>query len=228
MIPLKVLLGRRGVPGITVLLIAVNFGFFLHELSLGPQAVQVFLFHYGLVPARISLAFAGYHVSLADLVIPMFSSMFLHGGWMHILGNMWFLWVFGGAVEETLGMGSYLAFYIVCGLGAGVTQVLFDWGSRIPTIGASGAIGGVMGAYLILFPRSKVLTLVPLIVFFFTVRLSAIFMIGYWFLIQFLSAAASLGVPQAGGTAFWAHVGGFLLGAVIAVPARKRVLWYPT
>jgi rhomboid family protein len=228
MIPLKVLLGRRGFPGVTIVLIAINFAVFLHEISLGPQAINLFIFQYGLVPARFSLALAGYHVSPAALAVPLFSSMFLHGGWLHILGNMWFLWVFGGAVEDTLGSVPFLTFYLVCGLAGGVTQTLFSWGSQIPTIGASGAISGVMGAYLILYPRSKVLTLVPLIVFFFTWRLPALVMIGYWFLIQFFSGIASLSAAQQGGTAFWAHVGGFLLGAAIAVPFRRKIQWHPT
>lgn len=227
MIPLKVLLGRRGVPGITVALIAMNFAVFAHELSLGPMQTQRFYLQYGLVPARFSLALAGYHMSLAALVIPLFSSMFIHGGWLHILGNMWFLWVFGGAVEEVLGWASYLTFYLICGLAAGLTQTFFSWGSHIPTIGASGAISGVMAAYLILYPRSKVLTLVPLIFFWFMWRLPAMVMIGYWFFIQFVSGLASLGVSQHGGVAFWAHVGGFLLGAAIAVPFRRRIEWYP-
>ena len=228
MIPLKVLLGRRGIPGITVALIAINFAVFVHELALGPLGISPFIFQYGLVPARLSLALAGHPVPLAALIVPFFSSMFLHGGWLHIIGNMWFLWVFGGAVEDTLGSAGYLAFYIICGLAAGVTQTLFSWGSPIPMIGASGAISGVMGAYLILYPRSKVLTLVPLIIFWFTWRLPALVMIGYWFLIQFLSGMASLGMAQQGGVAFWAHVGGFLLGAAVAVPARGRIEWYPT
>lgn len=228
MIPLKVLLGRHGFPGITVALIAINFVVFAHELSLSPRGLQHFYLQYGLVPARFSLALAGQHVSFAALIVPLFSSLFIHGGWLHILGNMWFLWVFGGAVEDTLGAGGYLTFYLVCGLMAGITQSLFSWASPIPTIGASGAISGVMGAYLILYPRSKVLTLVPLIFFFFTWRLPALVMIGYWFLVQFVSGLASLGVLQQGGVAFWAHVGGFLLGAAIAVPSKRRVLWYPT
>jgi membrane associated rhomboid family serine protease len=228
MIPLKVLLGRRGVPGITILLIAANFAVFVHELSLDPHGLEAFFLKFGLVPARYSLALAGHHVPLMSLVLPMFSSMFIHGGWLHILGNMWFLWVFGGAVEDALGSGSYMFFYLLCGLAGGVTQTLSSWGSTIPTIGASGAISGVMGAYLILYPRSKVLTLVPLLFFFVFWRLPAILMIGYWFLIQFVSGIASLGAPEAGGTAFWAHVGGFLLGALIAVPVRKRIAWYPT
>ncbi len=228
MIPLKVLLGRRNVPVVTILLIAANFIVFVHELELPPHALDAFFLHYGLVPGVYALATAGHRVPFSQLVWPLFSSQFIHGGWMHILGNMWFLWVFGGAVEDAIGPSGYLAFYIVCGLAAGITQTMFSWGSMIPTIGASGAISGVMGAYLILYPRSKVLTLVPLIIFFFTMRLPALVMIGYWFLIQFLSGIASLGAAQAGGgVAFWAHVGGFLLGAAIAVPFRSRIEWYP-
>ncbi len=227
MIPLKVLLGRNGFPAITILLIASNFAVFFHELSLGPHTLAAFFFHYGLVPARYALALAGHRIALERLVAPAFTSMFVHGGWLHILGNMWFLWVFGGAVEDALGPMDYLGFYLLCGLAAGITQTFFSWGSSIPTIGASGAISGVMGAYLVLYPRSKVLTLVPFFFIFF-VRLQAIFMIGYWFLIQFASGVASLAAPQAGGTAFWAHVGGFLLGAIVAVPARRRVAWYPS
>jgi len=228
MIPLKVLLGRRGVPTVTILLIAANFAIFVQELSLPPRALHAFLSHYGLVPALYGMAAAGHPVPLSRLLTPLFTSMFLHGGWMHILGNMWFLWVFGGAVEDTLGSAGYLAAYLLCGLAGGITQTIVSWGSPVPTIGASGAISGVMGAYMIFYPRSKVLTLVPLLVFLVTWRLPALFMIGYWFLIQFLSGVASLGVPEAGGTAFWAHVGGFLLGAAIAIPNRRRILWYPT
>ncbi|HEV2385979.1 MAG TPA: rhomboid family intramembrane serine protease [Candidatus Acidoferrales bacterium] len=228
MIPLKVLLARRGIPGITIALILANFAVFLHELSLSSRSLELYMLHYGLVPARFSEALAGHPFTAGSLLLPVFTSMFLHGGWMHILGNMWFLWVFGGAVEDALGSAGYLALYLACGLGAAATQLIFSWGSRVPTIGASGAISAVMGAYLVLYPRSKVLTLVPLIVFFFTWRLPALFMIGYWFLIQFFSGLASLGGPQMGGTAFWAHVGGFLLGAIASAGARHRVAWYPT
>ncbi len=136
--------------------------------------------------------------------------MFLHGGWFHLLGNMLFLWVFGGSVEDRLGHARYLLFYLLCGLGAGVTHVIANWGSTLPSIGASGAISGVMGAYIVLFPRSKILTLVPIIIFFFTVRLPAVLILGYWFLIQFLSGFLSLGEVDQTGVAWWAHIGGFL------------------
>ena len=141
--------------------------------------------------------------------------MFLHGGILHLLGNMLFLWVFGSSVEDRLGHLSYLFFYLLCGLGAGVTHILANWGSSVPSIGASGAISGIMGAYIVLFPFSRILTLVPLLFFFFTVRIPALLMIGYWFAIQFLSGLSSLGEANQGGVAWWAHIGGFVMGAIL-------------
>jgi hypothetical protein len=142
--------------------------------------------------------------------------MFLHGGILHILGNMWFLWIFGGNVEDRFGSLPYVAFYLVCGIGSGISQVLFSWGSSIPSIGASGAISGVLGAYIVFFPRSRILTLVPLFIIFFLWRIPAIIFIGLWFAMQFLSGVVSLGQANVGGVAWWAHVGGFLLGMLIA------------
>jgi hypothetical protein len=132
---------------------------------------------------------------------------------------MWFLWIFGGAVEERLGSVSYLLFYFICGIGSGLAQALFSWGSGLPSIGASGAISGVLGAYVVFFPSSRILTLVPLFVFFFTAQIPAIIFIGLWFAIQFLSGVSSLstqGGASMGGVAWWAHVGGFVLGALLA------------
>lgn len=154
---------------------------------------------------------------LVPLAVSLFTSMFLHGGLLHLLGNMLFLWVFGASVEDHMGHKSYLIFYFICGLGAGIAHIVANWGSSIPSIGASGAISGVMGAYIVLFPRSKILTLVPIIIFFFTVRLPAILFLGYWFLIQFLSGFVSLGEVDQAGVAWWAHIGGFLLGALLAL-----------
>jgi rhomboid family protein len=219
MIPLKALTPWRRTPVITVALILANALVFFYELSLGPQAIERFFFQYGMIPARIQAALTTGGPALTAALVPIFTSMFLHGGWLHIIGNMWFLWVFGIAVEDQLGSLRYLAFYLVCGLGAALTQAFVSWGSRIPTIGASGAISGIMGAYLVLLPTSRVLTLVPLIIFWFTVRLPAIVMIGYWFLIQLLGATVQ--PRNAGGVAFWAHVGGFALGAVLALPVRR-------
>jgi membrane associated rhomboid family serine protease len=148
--------------------------------------------------------------------------MFLHGGWMHLLGNMLFLWVFGGSVEEALGHFQYLFLYLVSGVGAAIVHTIFNWGSRIPTVGASGAISGVMGAFVVLFPRARVTTLIPALFLFFTVEIPAVLMMGYWFLIQVFSGVASLGISDQGGVAWWAHVGGFLLGAFLAAGVRKR------
>jgi hypothetical protein len=143
--------------------------------------------------------------------------MFLHAGWMHLLGNMLFLWVFGGSVEDRMGHFAYLVFYLVCGLGAGAVHTAFNWGSTVPTIGASGAISGVLGAYIILFPRSRILTLVPLLILFFFWRIPAMLMLGYWFVLQFVSGLSALGGANQGGIAVWAHVGGFVLGALIVL-----------
>jgi membrane associated rhomboid family serine protease len=218
MIPLKDTTPRRSFPFITVLLIIVNFIVFFHQIALSPAAGYAFVRVYGLVPRRIELALAGRHDSLAQAFIPLFTCMFLHGGWLHIIGNMWFLWIFGGNVEDRMGSASYLFFYLLCGLGSGISQVAFSWGSAIPSIGASGAISGVLGAYIVFFPGSRILSLVPLLVIWFLWRVPAWIFIGLWFLVQFLSGLGSLAAASSGGVAWWAHVGGFALGALLAKP----------
>lgn len=222
MIPLKDLTPRRSFPVITLLLIVANFLVFFYQLSLPPKMADALAMTYGLVPVRIQYALAGsHHVTLAQAFIPLFTCMFLHGGWMHIIGNMWFLWIFGGNVEDRFGAVPYLLFYIVCGLGSGISQVLFSWGSKIPSIGASGAISGVLGGYVVFFPASRILTLVPLFIIFFMARIPAVIFIGLWFIAQFLSGLGSLGAVNTGGVAWWAHVGGFAIGSVIALAARS-------
>ncbi len=222
MIPLKDLTPRRSFPVITLLLIVVNFLVFFYQLSLPPKMADALVMTYGLVPVRIQYALAGtHHVTLAQAFIPLFTCMFLHGGWMHIIGNMWFLWIFGGNVEDRFGALPYFLFYIVCGLGSGISQVLFSWGSKIPSIGASGAISGVLGGYVVFFPGSRILTLVPLFIIFFMARIPAVIFIGLWFIAQFLSGLGSLGAVNTGGVAWWAHVGGFAIGSVIALAARS-------
>jgi len=176
----------------------------------------LFIRTYGLVPAKIGFALAGRHYTLAQALLPFFTCMFLHGGFLHILGNMWFLWVFGANVEDRMGSFPYLLFYLVCGIGSGISEAAFSWGSHIPSIGASGAISGVLGAYIVFFPRSRILTLIPLFIVWFTWRIPAIVFIGLWFLVQFLSGVGSLGATNSGGIAWWAHVGGFLLGLLLA------------
>jgi membrane associated rhomboid family serine protease len=144
--------------------------------------------------------------------------MFLHGGWMHVLGNMWFLWIFGDNVEDVLGHGKFLLFYLACGIAAGLAQVLIDPSSRVPTVGASGAIAGVMGAYIVKFPRSRILTLIPIIIFFTTVEVPAWLMLIYWFVLQLFQGLGSIGyshISQGGGVAYMAHVGGFVTGALL-------------
>jgi rhomboid family protein len=231
MIPLKDLNPRRTFPIITLGLIAVNVAVFLYQLTLPPQAMKEFVMAYALVPAKLNQALAGSAgVPLQAALLPFLTSMFLHGGWLHIIGNMWFLWIFGDNVEDELGHFRYLIFYLLCGIGSGVAQTLFSWGSRIPALGASGAISGVLGAYMIFFPRAQILTLIPLIIFFFTVKLPALFFIGFWFVLQFLSGMGSLQSGGAGGgVAWWAHVGGFLLGILLvktAMPPRKGWVYH--
>jgi membrane associated rhomboid family serine protease len=153
---------------------------------------------------------------------PLFTSMFVHSGWLHIIGNMWFLWIFGDNTEDAFGHFGYLIFYLACGLAGGIAHTIANWGSNLPAVGASGAIAGVMGAYLVLYPRARVLTLIILVVFFFTVRLPAIVVIGIWFLIEFFNGIGSLGVANAGGVAFWAHIGGFVLGVIAGLALKQR------
>lgn len=224
MIPLKNLDPRKSVPVVTLALILANALVFFHQLSLPPKAAEAFIYHNGLVPARISAFLAGSgRLPAGPALLPLFTCMFLHGGWLHIIGNMWFLWIFGANVEDRLGPALYLLFYMLCGLLSGVTQTIFSWGSHIPSIGASGAIAGVLGASIVFFPRARILTLVPLIVFWFTARIPAVIFIGLWFAIQFFSGVSSLSMPQSaemGGVAWWAHVGGFVMGALLALVAR--------
>jgi membrane associated rhomboid family serine protease len=223
MIPLKNLNPRRTFPFVTLGLVGVNAWVFIQQLSMSPRATEAFLTTWGFVPARLAQALGTSQVSLAAALVPLFTSMFLHAGWLHIIGNMWFLWIFGDNVEDALGHVPYLFFYLACGIVAGLTQLAFSWGSKIPSVGASGAISGVLGAYLILYPTSRVLTLVPLFIIWFTTELPAMIFIGLWFVLQFLSGLASLGAyKDVGGVAFWAHVGGFLTGMILVLGRRRR------
>ncbi len=205
MIPLRDVIPSRTTPYITSTIIALNAAAWLFELSLPRQVLPVFLQVYGVVPAD-------FHA------VTLVTSMFLHGGWMHVIGNMWYLWIFGDNVEDRLGHGRFIVFYLLCGSVAALGQVAIDPTSTLPTIGASGAIAGVMGAYFVLYPRSRVLTLIPLIIFWEIVELPAIVLLGFWFLLQLFSAGAiavtaSTGIGG-GGVAFAAHVAGFVTGLV--------------
>jgi rhomboid family protein len=212
MIPLRDHNPRRTVPIVTYLIIALNIVAFIWELGLGDN-VERALFTIGFVPARF---WVRGHYSF-DL-FTIFASMFLHGGFLHIGANMLYLWIFGDNVEDRLGHGKYLVFYLACGLLATITHAVFAPGSRVPAIGASGAIAGVLGAYLVLFPRARITTLLP-IFFIITIReIPAIFILGFWFVLQLFSGFGSLGASSAqnaGGIAYFAHIGGFVSGIIL-------------
>jgi membrane associated rhomboid family serine protease len=229
MIPLKDDTKRSTTPVVTVGLIIVNTLAFLYELTLPARLEQSFLMSYAMVPARVTHLLGVAHVPVQVALQPLLTSMFLHAGWLHLIGNMWFLWVFGDNVEDRLGHISYLFFYLVCGIGAGLAHLVMNLGSAVPSLGASGAISGVLGAYIVLYPRARVLTLMPLIIFWFTLEIPAFVVLGYWFLIQFFSGVAAVGVRDAGGVAWWAHIGGFVLGVILVKiwPQRaQRVAYY--
>src|SRR5258705_1561402 len=202
MIPLRDIIPSRTTPVVTIALIAINVLVFLFELSLG-RGVDEFTLYYGLVPA-------------AFWWITVFTSMFLHGGLFHVAGNMLYLWIFGDNVEDRMGHGRFLVFYLLCGIAAALAQTIAAPDSVVPMVGASGAIAGVMGAYFVLYPKSRIVTLIPLFFFFQIVEVPAIFFLGIWFLMQFLSGLGSIvgslsGAP-AGGIAFWPHIAGFAAG----------------
>jgi membrane associated rhomboid family serine protease len=210
-IPLKDLNPRRNFPSVNVLLILTNLAVFLYQLflsqTLSPRAFNALINTYAVIPARFPSFLAG-HTSAATALLPLVTSMFMHSGILHIAGNMLFLWIFGDNVEDYFGHLPYLLFYFVCGIGSGLFHVIFNLHSAIPAVGASGAISGVMGAYIVLYPRARILTLV----FIFLVPIPAVLVLGAWFVLQFLSGIGSLGTATSGGVAVWAHVGGFLMG----------------
>ena len=218
-IPLKDLNPRRGFPVVNTLLIITNVVVFIYEVALPQSAEQAMTLAFGTVPARIPSFLAG-HTSFEVAFLPLLTSMFLHGGILHLAGNMLFLWIFGDNVEDFFGHFTYLLFYLACGIGGGLVHVLFNMSSPVPAIGASGAIAGVLGAYIFLYPGARVLTLV----FIFLVPLPAVIVLGGWFVLQVLEAFNTLGMgPRAsGGVALWAHVGGFLIGLLIARSSVRR------
>src|SRR5580693_6426415 len=211
MIPLRDIIPSRTTPYITITIITLNAVAWLFELTVPREYLSAFLNTYGVVPANFHAA-------------TLITSMFLHGSWMHVIGNMWYLWIFGDNVEDRLGHGGFIVFYLLCGIIAAFGQVAINPDSMLPTIGASGAIAGVMGAYLVLYPRSRVLTLIPLIVFWEIIELPAIVLLGFWFVIQLFSAGtiAITASTGGGGVAFAAHVAGFVVGMIGGLMFRKR------
>jgi len=227
MLPIRDDQPRYSTPWVTRFLIATNLLIFLFEASLSPRGLNALIGQFGVVPSHTAALLAGSsRYPLPVVVLPFLTSMFLHGSWMHVIGNMWFLWIFGDNVEDYLGHFKYLVFYIFTGLIAMSTQVAINLHSSVPTLGASGAIAGVLGAYFILYPRARVLTWF----FVFVIWVPAWIILGYWFALQFLSGTATmLAMPNGnmGGVAFWAHVGGFVSGAMLVKVFGERRLRYP-
>jgi membrane associated rhomboid family serine protease len=230
MFPLRDTVPSLRFPAVTIGLIVVNAFVFLFELG-NTRGLDAVFYQWGIVPCTFTgtcharlLTPGGFRsVPLHPNYLTLLSSMFLHGGWMHIIGNMWSLWIFGDNVEDRMGRAGFLCFYLLSGLAAGVLHIAFNTSSRVPTVGASGAIAGVMGAYLLLFPYARVVTLVPIFIFLQTIELPAVFFLGFWFLTNLLSGIGSLAAHTgAGGVAWWAHIGGFLVGLLWALPLRRR------
>jgi membrane associated rhomboid family serine protease len=220
MIPIRDDAPRSSTPYINYFLIVLNTLIFLYDRSLPPRPQASFETQFGFVPYRVDAWLAG-AAPAGFAIAPAFTSMFLHGSWWHLIGNMWFLFIFGDNVEDRLGHFRYLISYLLCGLGATLTHFVFNLHSRVPTVGASGAIAGVLGAYFLLYPSARVLTWFG----FFILWLPAWLVLGYWFVIQFLSGAAT-SITYAGRStmiAFWAHVGGFITGMILIklMPPRK-------
>src|SRR6185369_5886137 len=215
MIPLRSTERVHAATAVTGILIAVNVLVFLYQVSMDQFALTQFVERWGLIPD-----------SITGNLQTLFTSMFLHGGWLHLLGNMLFLWVFGRNVEDLIGGGRFLVFYLCCGLAAAILQVVTSPYSRIPTIGASGAIAGVMGAYLVKFPRARIITLIPIFFFFTTMEIPAALLLAFWFLLQFVNGVGSLSANNymGGGIAWFAHVGGFVAGVLLIrlFPSRRR------
>ena len=204
-------------PAVNVGLLVANIAVFVYQLTLTPQVYKGLVMANAMVPARIPSWLAG-HGSFEAAFLPLLTSMFLHAGFAHIIGNMLFLWIFGDNVEAYFGHLGYLLFYLVCGIGAGLLHIAFNLHSHLPALGASGAISGVMGAYIVLEPGNRILCLV----FIFVVRVPAVVVLGLWFVLQFLSGLGELGTNVNGGVAVWAHIGGFVLGFVIALAVKRR------
>jgi membrane associated rhomboid family serine protease len=231
MIPLRDNVPRSTWPYVTVAVIVVNCIVFFQEIAVGPLQRTLMIQNFALIPARTTAFLAGRRITAAQAFLPFFTSMFLHGGWMHLIGNMWFLWIFGDNVEDRVGHLRYLGLYLVSGMAGAVTYYYFSLDSSVPSLGASGAIAGVMGAYLITFPRARVLTLVPIFFFLTTIEIPAFLMLVYWLLIQLASGVISIhaeaGAGEQGGVAWFAHVGGFLAGIPLMLllrrPPRGRV-----
>jgi membrane associated rhomboid family serine protease len=227
MLPLRDDQPRYSTPWVNYFLIGLNLLIYLFEAALDPRNLELLVRQFGVVPSHLAGFLAGSPgYPLLAIVLPFFTSLFLHGSWLHVIGNMWFLYIFGDNVEDYLGHFKYLVFYLLTGVIAMGTHVLMNLHSTAPALGASGAIAGVLGAYFVLYPRARVLTWF----FVFVIWVPAWIILGYWFVLNFLSGTAtSLAVQNGnmGGVAFWAHVGGFISGALLVKVFGERRLRYP-
>ncbi|MBA2756944.1 MAG: rhomboid family intramembrane serine protease [Chloroflexi bacterium] len=226
MIPLRDANPTRRTPVVTVLLIVACFGAFAYELGLqasgGDQALDAFIRRWGVTPAELTSAWSRCAWASRETAT-LVTHQFLHGGWLHLLGNLLYLWIFGNNIEDRLGRLRFLTFYLLGGLVAGLTQVAISPGSDIPTIGASGAIAATLGAYLVVFPRARITSLVFLGFFYQLINVPAVIVLAFWFVLQLIDGLASLGVTDVtGGVAFFAHIGGFIFGAGVALLLRRR------
>lgn len=219
MIPFRDDVKARRYPLVTILIILASLGVFLYELSLPSQDLGRLITHYGVVPDQPS------SLRLA-LPVTMLTAMFLHGGWFHLIGNMWFLWIFGDNIEDRMGHMRFLVFYLLCGLIASGAHILSDPQSTVPSVGASGAVAGVLGAYLLSYPFARIMTLIPLFLIWPIVELPAVVVLGSWFLLQLFNGASAVAATSetAAGIAWWAHVGGFLAGMVLIRGFARRPL----
>jgi membrane associated rhomboid family serine protease len=216
MFPLYDTLRPRRFPLINWALILLNGLAFYYELTMGEDGLRSFIFNWGLIPARLTSNYA-------EAWVTIFTSMFLHGGWIHILGNMWTLVIFGDNIEDRMGHGPYLIFYLFSGVAAALLQTYLAPSNQTPMIGASGAIAGVLGAYIVLFPRAKVASLVPILFLFTLVELPAVVYLGFWFVLQLFSGWVALQGATTNGVAWWAHIGGFVFGLIaVHLFARRR------
>jgi membrane associated rhomboid family serine protease len=219
LIPVTDALRRRRFPYVNIALILINFLVFFYEVSLSAADLNSFFFDWGAIPVRL----VAWWDDPSGLRVPetVFTAMFLHGGWLHLLGNMLFLWVFGDNVEDALGHLTYLAFYFAAGIGAALVQTCMSQDSVVPMVGASGAIAGVLGAYLVMYRRAIVGIVIPLLFFLGPLPVPAALLIGFWFLLQLLNGLMTVGPDTTtGGVAFWAHVGGFAVGVAVALLLR--------
>jgi membrane associated rhomboid family serine protease len=217
MIPIHDENPTKRVPWITILFILANVAVFGYELTLDAVNLEVFIGHFAFTPARF-LADPG----APALLMTLFSSMFIHAGWLHLGGNMLYLWIFGNNIEDRLGRLWFIVFYLGCGVTAIAAQTLVDPASAVPLVGASGAIAGVLGGYLLLFPRARVVTIIPIFFYLELAALPAVFVIGFWFALQLVQSLGSLSQAMTGGVAWWAHVGGFVAGLIVIAPLAAR------